>query len=109
MSPWLESLNRVYADLTRYRWVENLISVLAILAGTLVIWLRRARATRRSRTSIQELLATAHHSLDPPHVAAAHRRLTALRLVYNAAKYFLFGCALALVLGRLGFKLDSLV
>jgi hypothetical protein len=77
------------------KWLANsdwLLSVLVIIAGTLVLWLILIRAAGRARRHYASLLAVATSANDDPDAAqhdieAARRRLTALRLVVNAGRY----------------------
>lgn len=66
------------------------LSVLVILAGALVVWTLLVRAARRARRRYEETLAAAIPGEDDfSTVAMAQRRLTALRLIVNAARYTL--------------------
>jgi hypothetical protein len=82
----------------------------AIALGTLVAWWLLARVAKRLRRHFDALLAMAQDSLDAPHdVAAVRARMTALRLLMNAAKYALVVSAILMVLRRLGVQLDALL
>lgn len=82
------------------------LSVLAIGAVTLLLWLLVRRASSRARRRFQEIQA----SLDLHSARAAAQRLTALQLLVNSARYLLFGSAILLILGRLNLiKSDSLL
>ncbi len=86
--------------------------VLATLVVTLVLWLLLARAARQARKRFQELLQLEGSTASPENeraFAATQRRLTALRLVVNAARYFLFFGAGLMLLNQFNVKLDSLV
>jgi len=93
-----------------YPWLRTAVSVLVTLAGALIVWLLVVRSARRARRHFQELLDLAHDSLDASSEIAAAQRLTALRLVVNAAKYVLVVAAILLVLRQLDVKgVDSLL
>jgi len=86
--------------------------VLATLVVTLVLWLLLARAARQARKRFQELLQLEGSTASPENeraFAATQRRLTALRLVVNAARYVLFFGAGLMLLNQFNVKLDSLV
>jgi small-conductance mechanosensitive channel len=99
------------------RWLSNtdlMLSVLAIIAGTLVLWLVLSRAAGRARRHFADLLAIANSSNDDPDatqhdVEAARRRLTALRLLVNTARYALVISAILMTLRTLHVPLDSLL
>jgi small conductance mechanosensitive channel len=90
---------------------EVALSVLVIIASTLVLWLLLIRAASRARRHFAALLAiTDAASDDAQHdVETARRRLTALRLLVNAAQYGLVISALLMTLRRLNAPLDSLL
>jgi small-conductance mechanosensitive channel len=91
-------------------WTAIGLSVLAVLVSTLIVWWFLARAAGQVRRRFNALLSVAQDAPDPQHaVDAVQRRLTALRLVVNAAKYVLFAGALLTTLRILRVPLDSLV
>ena len=107
---WLDDLSRLFGPGARHPWMGPLIGVLAVMAGTLIVWLLLLRIAARSRRSLQELLILAQSSPDPiAEVALAQRRLTAMRLAVNAAKYVLFASSLIAMISCLGFQLGGLV
>ena len=86
------------------------VSVSAILAGALIFWWLLMRAARRTRHHYETLMSLAQQSRDAEsELATAQRRLTALRLVVNATKYFLAISTLFLVLQQVGIRFDSLL
>ncbi|HEX8235835.1 MAG TPA: mechanosensitive ion channel domain-containing protein [Abditibacteriaceae bacterium] len=99
------------------RWLSNpelLVSVLAIIVGTLVLWMILIGAAGRARRHFAALLTVANQSNDDPDatqhdVEAAGRRLTALRLLVNAARYALVISAILMTLRTLRVPLDSLL
>lgn len=89
---------------------QILVSVSAILAGALVFWWLLARAAGRTRRYYETLMSLAEQSRESEsELATAQRRLTALRLVVNATKYFLAISTLFLVLQQVGIRFDSLL
>lgn len=86
------------------------LSVLVLLAGTLFVWWLVVRTARRARHHYESVMAQAMQSPDSRStLAVSQRRLTALRLVTNAARYVLAAAIMLILLQRLGVKLDSLV
>lgn len=86
------------------------LGVLAIALATLLLWWLLQRAAGKARHHFDDLLELAQNSLEAQSdVALARRRLTALRLVVNAAKYALTLSALLMALRWLGVPLDSLL
>ncbi|MDF2439776.1 MAG: moderate conductance mechanosensitive channel [Abditibacteriota bacterium] len=89
---------------------HTLVSVSAIVAGALVFWWVLARAAGRTRRHYETLMSLAEQSREAEsELATAQRRLTALRLVVNATKYFLAISTFILVLQQLGIRFDSLL
>jgi len=89
---------------------QALMSVSAIVAGALIFWWLLARAASRTRRHYETLMSLAEQSRDSEsELATAQRRLTALRLVVNATKYFLSISTLLLLLQQLGIRFDSLL
>ncbi len=86
------------------------LGVLAIALATLLLWWLLQRAAGKARRHFDALLELAQDSLEAQSdVALARRRLTALRLLVNAAKYALTLSALLMALRWLGVPLDSLL
>ena len=86
------------------------LGVLAIALATILLWWLLQRAAGKARRHFNALLELAQNSLEAQtDVALARRRLTALRLVVNAAKYALTISALLMSLRWLGVPLDSLL
>lgn len=85
-----------------------LLSVLAIIVGTLILWAFIKRAAYRARRRFDSV--TEQSSLDSKTALAAAQRLTALQLVVNSARYLLFGAATLIIFSRLNLvKSDSLL
>src|SRR3712207_757105 len=84
--------------------------VLAVIVSTLIVWLFLLRAARQAPGRFDALLSLAQDSPDPQHeMDAVQRRMTALRLVVNAARYALFVGAVLTMLRILHVPLDSLL
>jgi hypothetical protein len=85
--------------------------VVATLVITLVLWGLLSRAAARARRRFQELLRLEESTPSAAHervFAATQHRLTALRLIVNAARYALFIGAGLLLLNQFGVKLGTL-
>ncbi len=88
---------------------SDLLSVLAIIAGTLVLWALIKRAARRTRLRFEQNNFL-HSRLDPNAASVVAQRVTALQLVVNSARYLLFGAAILAIFTRLDLiKSDSLL
>jgi len=97
-------------ELLKFEEYREWLSVLVLLAGTLFAWWLVVRTAGRARRHFESVLAEAMESPDARStLAVTQRRLTALRLVTNAARYVLAFAVILIVLQRLGIKLDSLV
>lgn len=83
--------------------------MLAIIAGTLVLWALTKRAADRARRRFEQY--TLLQAATDPHAASvAAQRLTALQLVVNSVRYLLFGAAALVIFTRLDLiKSDSLL
>lgn len=87
---------------------SDLLSVLAIIAGTLVLWALTKRAAERARRRFEQ--SNLQNALDANAAGIAAQRLTALQLVVNSARYLLFGAATLAIFSRLNLiKSDSLL
>ena len=80
-------------------WFETFLSVLAIIAGTLVLWAFVKRAARLAHERFERIYHNQVGS-DPSAASAAAQRLTALQLVVNSARYLLFGAATLIIFTR---------
>ena len=88
-------------------------SVLVIVTGTLVLWLLLGRSASRARQRFHGLVARAQAALHDPDaqadVESAQRRLTAVRLLANGARYALLIGALLLILQQSGSNLGAVL
>lgn len=86
------------------------LGMLVALVMMAVLWLTLSRTSGRSRRRYEKFLQEASRQPGQlAEIAAVQRRLTALRLLVNTARYGLLVVSLLLLLNQLHVKLDSLV
>ncbi|MBV9470759.1 MAG: mechanosensitive ion channel [Abitibacteriaceae bacterium] len=103
-------MNFAWLKIDEGQLLAKTISVLIILIGALVVWLLLGRAARRTRERFERYLDIEPDSWEQrSQLAAAQRRVTALRLVFNTGKYLLCALVIFLILEQVNINLGSLL
>jgi len=90
--------------------LRTLSSVLIVLVGALLLWAALSRVTLRARRGYEDLLElAAQPGASEGALPAAQKRLTALRLVANGARYAIVLVALLLILDQLDVRVAGLL
>ncbi len=90
--------------------LRTLSSVLIIVVGALLLWAALSRVTLRTRRKYESLLElAAQPEASGGALLSAQKRLTALRLVVNAARYAIVLIALLLILDQLDVRVSGIL